>query len=131
MSWGKAGKVLVVCSSLLLGCGYVGYRHQQQAKEPAGDKAVLPGSKNPNRMTVLPSSKNIDAVLSHPDRRTSADFISPDAPAGKPEERALLPGSKRGAVIGPDDVGKMDRDTIDGLLNQRQPDPPPEKEPPP
>ena len=131
MSWGKAGKSLVVASSLLLGCGYVGYRHQEQAKDPAGDRAVLPGSKNPNRVTVLPSSKNIDAVLNDPNRRTSADFISPEAPAGKPAERALLPGSKMGEVLKVRDAEAIPRDTKDPFFEEAQPVKPPEKLPPP
>lgn len=76
MSWEKTGKALVLCSSLLLGCGYVGYRHQQQVKEPGGERAVLPGSKNPNRVTVLPSSK-LGAVMTPGDaeaiRRNDTD----------------------------------------------------------
>jgi hypothetical protein len=107
---GKTGKVLVVCSSLLLGCGYVGYRHQEQVKKPAGGKAVLPGSKNPNRLTVLPGSKSIDAVSSNPNRQISGDFILPEAPAGGPADRALLPGSKPGGVVKLGDAEAMKRE---------------------
>jgi hypothetical protein len=131
MSWGRAGKALVVCSSLLLGCGYVGYRHQQQVKEPAGEKAVLPGSKNPNRVTVLPGSKNIDAVLNPPNRRTSGDFILPDAPAEKPAERALLPSSKLGGVLKVQDAEAIQREDTDPFLDETQPATPSEKQPPP
>jgi hypothetical protein len=131
MSWGKAGKSLVVASSLLLGCGYVGYRHQEQAKDPAGDRAVLPGSKNPNRVTVLPSSKNIDAVLNDPNRRTSGDFTLPDAPAEKPAERALLPSSKLAGVLKVRDAEAVQRQDTDPFLDEAQPATPSEKLPPP
>ncbi len=123
-------------SSLLLGCGYVGFRHQEQAKEPVGKKAVLPSSKNPNRVTVLPSSKNIDAVLTNPSRQgTAADFIGsttlPELPADKQVERALLPSSKIGAVLKARDAEAINRNNIDATLDARQQATPPEKEPPP
>lgn len=82
MSWEKAGKALVLCSSLLLGCGYVGFRHQQQVKEPEGERTVLPGSKNPHRVTVLPSSK-LGAVLNPSD----AEAINPNPIDAVLEER--------------------------------------------
>lgn len=95
MSWEKVGKPLVLCSSLLLGCGYVGYRHQQQVKEPEGERAVLPGSKNPNRMTVLPSSKNIDAVLKTSDteagNRNNTDAVLDDRVSSEPPEKEAPP----------------------------------------
>ena len=89
MSWEKIGKVLVLFSSLLLGCGYVGYRHQQQAKEAEGERAVLPGSKNPNRVTVLPSSK-IGAVLKTSDteaiNRNNVDAVLDERRSTGPPE---------------------------------------------
>lgn len=66
MFWKYAGKVIALGSSLLLGCGYIKYRQQEQATQAVGTKAVLPGSKNPNQGTLLPSSKHIDSVLFQP-----------------------------------------------------------------
>jgi hypothetical protein len=90
MSWERAGKALVLCFSLLLGCGYVGYRHQQKVKEPEGERAILPGSKNPSRVTVLPSSK-LGAVLTPSDaeaiHRNDVDTVLDERRSTGPPEK--------------------------------------------
>lgn len=94
MSLEKTGKVLVLCSSLLLGCGYVGYRHRQHVKEPEGERAVLPGSKNPHRVTVLPSSK-LGAVMTPSDaeaiQRNDVDPVPDERRSTGPPEREPPP----------------------------------------
>lgn len=134
MNWRSLGKALAVVSALALGGTYVSYRQMQVQKqrettEPAGEeRAVLPGSKSSDRVTILPSSKSIDAVL----RNDGSDFIlpvepgAPDSPgtnrdfmidptilpeppaddAKKAEEkkRTLLPSTKLGRVLSPDDA---------------------------
>ena len=136
----KAGKILAVCSALILGCGYVAYRYFEQVDAPPERTdqpslpVVLPSSKNPTRVTVLPSSKSIDAVFSKrtvtpvPDGSTLPP-LSIEDPFAKKEERSFLPSSKIGAILRPEDAGVIKREEVDSLLEKQEPapaeDPPP------
>lgn len=123
-------RVLAVCSAVALGGGYVLWsqmkfqeRQAREAEAQEEERVVLPGSKSAwgfprNRST---SKKGADA------ERTNADFIQeapvdgetraelpsskigviplPGGEEKKPEERKLLPGSKRiDAILSPSDV---------------------------
>ena len=130
----KAGKILAVCSALILGCGYVAYRYFEQVDAPPERTdqpslpVVLPSSKNPTRVTVLPSSKNIDVVFSKrtvtpiPDSSTLPPLFIED-PFAKKEERSLLPSSKIGAILRPDDARVIQRREVDPILEGKEPAP--------
>ncbi len=135
----KAGKIFAVCSALVLGGGYVAYRYFEQV-DPPNDRTekpslpvVLPSSKNPTRVTVLPSSKSIDAVFSKrtpmPDRSTLPP-LSIEDPFAKKEERSLSPSSKIGAILRPEDAGVIKREEDDPFFEKQQPAPA-ENPPPP
>lgn len=133
----KAGKVLAVCSALVLGFGYVAYRHREQMNAPPQTKdgsslpVVLPSSKNPNRITVLPSSKSIgEPVFRMSRKRTGSEFIIPipGIPAGDEEvsnniERPLLPSSKIGAILKPKDAAKITPEMIDAIFDEQKIEP--------
>ena len=94
-------KGLAICSSIALAGGFVVYRQKQAADPRKEEEPILQGSRS---KVILPSSKNIDAILANPgQQRTSEVFIlpadpdSPDmktAPPEKPETKTLLPSSK-------------------------------------
>jgi hypothetical protein len=134
----KLGKSFAVFSALLLGGCYVGYRALEQAtvepdvREDPHAPTVLPGSKNPGRMTVLPSSKSIDAVFSR--KRVEADNVIPGIPQGSgvtnDDQLPLLPGSKIGTILKPEDAETIDRDKIDAILEDRESEPAEDTPPP-
>ncbi len=138
MKLANVAKILAICSSVTLAGCFVAYR-QNHAKD-TGEPPMMPGSKNPSRMTVFPSSKNMDAVLSpagrgKPTGREGSDFVSPlngtsvdgipADPPKKSEEQHLLPGSK--SIGMPvfrrrrDPDVPVTRDTVDGISNDQRP----------
>lgn len=86
----KGGKVIAVCSALLLGFGYAAYRHlaQENAQLESAGASSLP--------MLLPSSK-VEEM--------------------KNGERPLPPEKKIGGVLMPDDVSKISPETIDAILD--------------
>jgi len=103
--WSRMGKILAVCSSLALGVGYVACRQAWQAAPAAaaGNPQVMPSSKNPVQVVVLPSSKNIDAVFNHVNRADIENIVPRRGSAPSDELPQLLPGSKLGTILRPDD----------------------------
>jgi hypothetical protein len=104
-------KVLAVCSALMLGGGYVWVSQQKSADR----------RKEVERRSMLPSSKSkvvveeagpydgrfppFDGAEGAKDSRTNADFISPVLE--ETESRTILPGSKSGLVLPPEDEEKQ------------------------
>ena len=119
------------------------YRQKQSLK--ADEPAMMPGSKNPNRLQVFPSSKNIDAVVRPGDTSQSGgdfppsleppqdrDLVEPSGPAinrnnidailnenriERPRTE-LLPSSKIGGILRPEDV-PLGREEIDEVIKAR------------
>jgi hypothetical protein len=70
---------------------------EKPAEDPSTEK-----KKNP---TLLPSSKNIDAILRNPSQqKTSPVPANPGSSARYAEGKTLLPSSKIGAILTPKDV---------------------------
>jgi hypothetical protein len=139
----KFGKVFAVISALVLGGSFVGYRYMEQAKvaqvpeESSSLPVMLPSSKNPSSDIMLPSSKSIAMPVFRPsDRRTSAenDFILPLPPVEEAPEkevqRPLLPGSKIGGILRPEDAKAIDRDEIESIIKDRKIEPAEDAPPP-
>jgi hypothetical protein len=120
MSTNGIVKILAVCSALVLGGGFVAYRQMEQAETPsepldgASLPVVLPSSKNPSSATVLPSSKSIGMPVFSPRRVAAEDdsvipALTQESLDGKVKTRPLLPGSKIGVILRPEDPGVIDR----------------------
>ncbi|MCW1920987.1 hypothetical protein OKA05_00375 [Luteolibacter arcticus] len=98
-------KVLALCSTVALGGGYVWWSQKKsedsRAKEAeAYERMILPGPKSAGI-----SGEGSGLKLDLPeDPRTNADSIQP-VPAYEPG-RTILPGSKSGLVLPPDDEKK-------------------------
>ncbi len=121
MNFRLLGKILAVASALALGGGFVVWRQGQSGgKEKAGvpeaEEVMLPGSKNPQRITVLPSSKSIDSLRLE-EFLESDPFSEPrddpgEAEEEKVDERTIFPPesplffntSKSGRILSPGDL---------------------------
>lgn len=105
----NAWKILPILSAMTLAACFVAYRSEQAkpssgpSASPAGGKTVMPGSKNPNRPVVFPSSKGLTSG-DQPINRNNIDAIlnKEDMPKGR---KTVFPSSKNiDAVLSPGSV---------------------------
>lgn len=120
----SAWKILPILSAIALTACFVAYRSEQAKpssepnSSPAGDKTVMPGSKNPNRPVVFPSSKGLtsgDPAIN----RNNIDTIlkNREEQAAKQGQKTVLPSSKIGAILKKEDVPKGNKTVFPSSKN--------------
>lgn len=121
MNRATIAKVFAICSSVVIGGCFVAYR-QSQSKVPDQSRSKS-ASEIDNVTTVFPSSKNLNVVLGNPieaDNGSEVDsWTLPDISDPAKPRRTVLPSSKIGAILSPEDEAASRR-SIDEILNREK-----------